>query len=120
MRKKIKRGPFTLAQTWEYCLAMWKWVSENYIAGLNTVEELKKRWLYENKIRMGWRGLSCFFCDYSNHQKNKACSKSCPGAKVSPNFDCLNPAYYFTSKPRKFYQKLLRMDRKRKKELRKN
>ena len=115
MKKKIKRSPFTLSQTWKYCLAMWKWVSENYDEEVNNVGLLKAQWVRENKFSMKYTGTDCFFCDYSNRQKNDACHISCPGAMVAPRFDCDHSAYCYGEKPKKFYQKLLRLDAKRRK-----
>lgn len=114
MKKKIKESPFTLAQTWKHCLAMWKWVSENYVEGINDVEQLKQQWVKENGFRLIHSNFGgCFFCDYANRQKNSACSVACPGAMVAPRFDCFNSTYYYDTKPKKFYQKLLKMDKKR-------
>lgn len=113
MKKKIKTSPFTLAQTWKHCLAMWKWVAEHYIEGINTVEQLKEQWIEENGFRLKHTCSDCFFCDYSNRQKNTNCSVSCPGTMVAPRFDCFNSAYHYDDKPEKFYQKLLKMNQKR-------
>lgn len=112
MKKKIKTSPFTLAQTWEHCLAMWKWISENYAAGTNTVSQLKEQWIKENGFVLKHTLVDCFFCDYSNRQKNAACSVSCPGVMVAPQFDCCHPAYSHDTEPKKFYQNLLRIHRK--------
>jgi len=113
MKKKIKSSPFTLAQTWKYCLAMWKWIAENYDSEFNTVRQLKEQWMKENGFRLKYTYTDCFFCDYSNRQKDIECEVSCPGAMVAPGFHCGADAYHFDEKPKKFYQKLLRMDRKR-------
>lgn len=112
-KKKIKSSPFTLAQTWKYCLEMWKWVSENYDPEANDVYGLKEQWMEENGFKLKHTASDCFFCDYADRQEDTACSVSCPGAMVAPRFNCDNDAYSFDEKPKKFYQKLLRMDQKR-------
>lgn len=109
-KKKKKRSPFTLAQTWKYCLQMWKFVAENYEGEANDIEWLKTIWTKKNKVEFLFTRCDCFFCDYSNRQENVDCEVSCPGAKVSPRFHCCNKAYSFARNPKKFYQKLKRLD----------
>lgn len=115
MKDEINRSPFTLAQTWKYCLAMWEWVSDIYIQDRgDSVEDLKEQWCRENRVWFEKTSTYCFFCDYANHRKDSSCQVSCPGVRVSPRFDCFNPTYSYRDKPVKFYKKLLKMEKKRK------
>lgn len=116
-KKKSKTSPFTLAQTWKYCLQMWKDVADEYEKYNQQifVSDLKTQWIKNHGFCLQNTWSDCFFCDYANRQKDTSCKTDCPGALVAPHFFCGNSAYNYSTKPRKFYQKLLRMDKKRRK-----
>lgn len=104
----------TLNQAWTLCLKQWKWIIGQLDAGQTvSLECLKNRWIRQNGYGRDEIGNYCFFCEYSE-QHSKDCG-TCPGRLVAPRFNCCNPAYFYSRKPYKFYAKLLRMDKKRKK-----
>ncbi|TSA58219.1 hypothetical protein D4R42_00130 [bacterium] len=105
MKKKL-----TLNQTWILCLRMWRWIAKNWKPG-NSVLYLKNKWLRENGFKdTRTRPIGkCFFCSYS---PNTCCN--CPGKLVNPIFNCFNDRYCFITKPKEFYQELLRLNRIRK------
>lgn len=103
----------TLNQTWKNCLRMWKWIDKTWKPGMNVLN-LKREWL---KKWMPDLDLicDCFFCKYQVDEANPGgykCS-SCPGRLVSSRFHCCNITYVYRDKPKKFYQKLLQLDVKR-------
>jgi len=94
-----------LEQTWENCLAMWKWISENW-DGCN-VHELKKEWLEEH----GFSKIpnDCFFCEYDDTER----CQNCPGRLVDRDFSCQMVAYHYADRPVEFYNKLLELNSRR-------
>ncbi len=114
----------TLDQTWEQCLAMWKWVSRQCLGKSvqwceKEVDDLKDKWLEENGLQNCHISQDCFFCDYTTPkgQDGFDCFR-CPGKKVDSSFTCLNcPDFecdcgaFFASHPRKFYAKLKELNK---------
>lgn len=78
------------------------------------VSTLKREW-----IRKWMPGANvdsnCFFCGYQIQQvgQNDYSCLSCPGKLVNSQFDCRNRTYHYQDEPKKFYQKLLVLDAKR-------
>jgi hypothetical protein len=107
MRMNMKIN-MTLDETWEYCLEMWRWIASVWCQG-NNVDKLKRQWLDENGFGNKHITADCFFCLYAVN----VCS-FCPGRLVDFDFDCLDDEYYYFDKPREFYAKLLKLDKKRK------
>jgi hypothetical protein len=98
---------------------MWKWISnaidkrsldhpEEYIR--DSVNILKEKWCKKNGFGNDSR---CFFCEYGAIANTEDTCLSCPGRLVDRNFYCVNSAYAFDIKPKKFYQKLLKLNAKR-------
>lgn len=104
----------TLDQTWRACLAMWKWVADEWVAD-RSVKSLKKDWLRAN-IGTNWNlQADCFFCQYRKEHKtlgDGVCA-TCPGMLVDEDFGCESAAYKYDTKPKQFYQKLLELNAKR-------
>lgn len=105
-----------LRRTWELCLAMWKWISENWDGNVMSISRLKREWLTQN----GFFQISerCFFCHYDRtHAKTQWSGREwcegCPGGEVAPRFDCFRSGW--NTDPPKFYRTLKRMYAKKKK-----
>ncbi len=114
----------TLNQIWRECLRMWKWIVSVWGTSKYEhlcVEELKDIWLERNNyLRINYPNEKCFFCDWqkrhSNFNKNfdeKHCD-NCPGELVNIQFYCCNKSYHYSDHPKAFYNKLLKLDKKRK------
>lgn len=108
----------TLNQTWTLCLRMWKWIDEQIGKGDRTdIDMLKYQWLKKNNYELGKIEEDCFFCERNinlNDGGGYPNCKDCPGVLVNKRFACMNKTYHYTTKPRKFYQKLLQFNKKRK------
>lgn len=101
----------TLNRTWVWQLKMSGWIAEQKKMGnLLSVPSLKREWLRNN-----WTGkplhLRCFFCEYNE----KSGCMECPGVLVDRQFRCNVKKYHYSDHPIPFYNKLVSLDRKRKK-----
>lgn len=102
----------TLNQTWKYCLQMWKWIAEQIkIDHTQSVSELKRLWLKNNKFHTLHLRSRCFFCAYASHFGNTC--DNCPAKLIDKNFHCINQEYNYEFATIKFYQKLVRLNKKR-------
>lgn len=104
----------TLDETWRLCISMWRWIAKKKREG--TREDagwLKTVWLQKHKFGDTFVVYNCFFCDYD--VDHKCGCKSCPGTKVDKEFYCQNLSYHWHYKPITFYNKLVSLNRKRKK-----
>jgi len=92
---------------------MWKWISEQYDDNIS-VESLKARWLATNRFTKSIYA-NCFFCEYAGQDEFERflCDERCPGKMVSTRFGCQNVTYHYQSNPKRFYRKLLKLDKKR-------
>jgi len=104
--KEMKK--YTLDETWDNCLAMWKHISRRMLVSERFVSAEKRRWLKKHHIVSLQE--NCFFCEYANYYKGQGCS-ACPGALIDPNFRCLDDEYHCFNKPRAFYQELKRLNK---------
>ncbi len=108
---------YNLKKTWEYCLAMWKYVAEEWQKDHRDIDQLKREWVA--KYSFGEMQSNCFFCHYetSHPRKKKFNSKNecpkCPGVEVAPLFSCYNSGW--DTDPVKFYRILKRMYGRKKK-----
>ena len=115
----------TLDQTWEQCLAMWKWMVEQLDAGSEkSTKLLKQDYMAISGLSMD-NGDNCFFCDYheaagfeilDGFDSDEPICQKCPGCLIDPSFDCMCEDYHH-SHPRLFYAKLkelnkIRLDKK--------
>jgi hypothetical protein len=101
----------TLAKTWKECLKMWKDITTLSEYEDMSIIDAKESWMENNGYDYASSTDYCFFCDYT--QEREVGCDSCPGRLVAPQFSCCNIAYHYEHKPKKFYQKLLKMDKKR-------
>ncbi len=116
----MAKKKLTLNETWRLCLSMWKWIAKQKRAGtLKDTYNLKVEWLQKH-----WVGKDvydeCFFCDYQiQHRKREYEGASdcpgCPGALVDKWFDCYHSGCDWFYNPIAFYNKLVSLNRKRKK-----
>ncbi len=99
----------TLNETWEQCLAMWKWISRRCLNSLKDVNDLKKEWLKVN----GFTRIhhDCFFCHKCPRSTHNAEHCGCPAKKIDKKFDCFNYDYGYREQPRKFYAKLKELNK---------
>jgi len=103
----------TLAKTWQECLRMWKWIDKQIEKDKDLYAgDLKWQWLRENSI--GTLHMGCFFCEYDLRESGEDHCISCPGKLINKRFECERVTYCWADKPRKFYQKLLQLNAKRK------
>ncbi len=116
----VKEKKFTLNKTWGYCMSMWRWIDRQKKAGSRTdVISLKGQWLREHGFSDIFIERECFFCHYRSTHVNRhgdPCH-NCPGCMVDREFGCFNSAYNYRRRPKKFFNKLRSLDRKRKKSL---
>ena len=108
----------TIDQTWEQCLAMWKWISRQCLGKdrswcPDNIERLKREWLEKNGF--GTLDHLCFFCEYRVLSTPANCGISvcnyCPGRKVDMSFSCTNIDHSYESRPRLFYTELKRLNK---------
>lgn len=102
----------TLNRTWELCLTMWKWIVEQLNAGSRLpIWRLKRAWLAEfgkGKVPEGF----CYFCEYNIRHNGGDCT-ICPIKLISRNLGCGYKGFSWNFEPRKFYARLLRLDKRR-------
>lgn len=101
----------SLDETWVECLKMTKWLSENYDAEIDDIDERKIYYLACVCHMDGddFPALQCFFCNYTNGYSG--CKKSCPGKLVDPAFSCtLGKGPHYISDPIGFHENLLRLN----------
>lgn len=107
----------TLDETWAECLSMWKWIVEQIENGTNLYRiALKIAWLKKHEYDYKKLEHKCFFCQYNKDVKKPTvvrCS-NCPAVLVDNEFYCMNSEYHHWEHPRKFYDKLLELDKQRK------
>ena len=107
---------------WAECLRMWKAVRVAHEAEMR-VEEAKRAWLLSKGYDLEDISYRCFFCAYQEVNEEgwigepgvEGSCASCPGTLVDPTFCCEPRGKEWYSNPREFYQRLLRLDRKRRK-----
>lgn len=123
----MKQRKLTLKETWTVCLAMWKWISEEYVKPdtYDDAYDLKRQWLKDNGYD-GWDlAHYCFFCEYGEEQgeilinAKDRCGRvqrtcpTCPGRQVSKRFQCENyDSYHWRKSPVKFYKKLVELHKR--------
>ncbi len=100
----------TLDETWKLCLSMWRWLVKRGEKG-DAIYSLKERWTIEHGYKKGEIRNDCFFCEYNRHRQYDCFT--CPGTKIDNNFDCMNGEYHYKLQPRRFYNKLVSLNRKR-------
>lgn len=108
----------TLDKTWENCLAMWKWIAENYDGTVHPMT-MKRQWLRQNRFTKE-RLFNCFFCEYGKTKDEFLNCSKCPafGTHKKPG-GCENyGSYNWHSKPKQFYAKLVKLNEIRLKEKR--
>jgi hypothetical protein len=100
-----------LDQTWEQCLKMWKWVSEQVGAVSDLrVSALKGRWIEKNdpeRVLDLSNDGDCYFCLYTD---NGSCVE-CPAQLVEKSFHCCDECHYYATKPVAFYAELKRLNK---------
>lgn len=107
---------YTLDETWELCLQMWKWIAGQIKANpALDVADLKGEWTKEhNFVDID---CNCFFCQYDtgkNEEWEEDECLQCPGRLVDPEFNCTNSEYHYFRLPIEFSEQLLELDKKRK------
>ena len=112
----------TLSETWTLCLQMWKWIAGQVKKGRTETGALKKEWLLEHDWGDGELVNNCFFCEWALGKDDAetysygGCPNRCPASKIDENFSCRNIEYDYYDCPIKFYQKLVRLNKIRKKQ----
>ena len=100
----------SLERTWTKCMAMWEeMIEKHWKRGMGGCD-LKDLYL-ANHRRMAVPRNMCYFCDYA--KRRHGCN-SCPGRLVDKNFNCEKPSYHYWWKPKAFYRKLVKLNKKRK------
>lgn len=108
----MKKLTLKLREAWKLCLEQWKWVIEQLdIDSTRNSDGLKNAWF--RKFGKGAKPIACcYFCEYDNQFKGGGCGH-CPGKLVSDRFRCDYKGFEYDYNPRKFYARLLRLDKKR-------
>ena len=117
-------GKQKLDRSWEYCLAMWKWISEHLPRGFTKLNrsdkhdvliKLKVQWLTENGFGGSRTLMNCFFCDFSSNGSGSILCSGCPGRLADPDFHCnhCSDSINWVLNPKKFYKNLVKMNKKR-------
>lgn len=107
----------TLDKSWELCLKQWRWIAKRIRADNEYgAVALKYVWLRKNGI-IKQPHAGCFFCEYGKQHKkgSSAYCDYCPAKKIDKEFYCEHPEYHYSYLSLKFYAKLLKLNRKRKK-----
>jgi len=115
-----------LDETWKNCLSMWRHAARKIraIAGFNQmpcnnqsdlIDEIKDAWCEKRDFKNITH--DCFFCNFagSTHTRSLCCNEKCPARRVDNSFYCDNDNYHYLHNPIAFYNKLMALDRKRKK-----
>ena len=126
----------TIDQTWEQCLAMWKWVSkqcgDNYDCDSvecqdgvdcrdcpynSPVNSLKEKWLEDNNYQDIFQ--DCFFCDLTEDENGNGNCRECQLRIEGVSFSCTEEGQNYEYNPKSFYAKLkelnkIRLERKKK------
>jgi len=107
----------SLDETWHYCLEMWKSIGEKKPRGgyrlggsPNNIHDAKVNWLRENGFDPACIASQCFFCDYISRYDDPSCN-NCPGREIDPKFDCIDDRYCYYASPKKFYAKLVKLNK---------
>lgn len=128
IKRETKVENLTPDIAWTECLKMWKWISDEIIAGYNDktdlghtyiVHDLKRKWLREN----GYKNISldnhCFFCELAGGWNGgKGCSK-CELYIHGNGFICNDESYELYGKfnyqsfPISFYKKIVEINNNR-------
>ncbi len=104
-----------LNKTWKLCLEFWKWAADQ--PEHSGVSRLKTQWFKNNGYDIDDVEAGCFFCEYATSHDGSGglhgydCVK-CPGNMVYKTFNCMDSKCNY-SDIKKFYKKLVRMNRKR-------
>lgn len=108
MRKKLT---LKLHEAWKLCLKQRKWIAGE-IDRDSTLCSVGLKYQWFTKFGKGIEPIACcYFCEY-DAQFKKDCTH-CPGKLVSYRFSCGYKGCIYNRHPRKFYAKLLRLDKKR-------
>jgi hypothetical protein len=107
----------TVDQTWEQCLAMWKWISRQCKGKSKkwvraNLYHLKASWMKKNVTEPDSVMNDCFFCEYDSKRDgliNNGCF--CPARKIDKDFDCMRKTYSYCQLPRLFYAELKRLNK---------
>ena len=105
---------YTVDETWELCLKMWKWISRQCKGRSEgwcrkNVDLLKRQWLVTNGFTVGDIENDCFFCEYATSGLDSC--RSCPTKAIERNSHCMNSENHFEIIPRKFYAELRRLNK---------
>jgi hypothetical protein len=104
----------TINETWEQCLAMWKWISRQCLGKskewcVSNVNRLKIEWMAYNKIQ--GIHVHCFFCHNRSGGRTNGINCGCPAKKIDKSFNCVTSAYHYMNYPREFYAELKRLNK---------
>jgi len=116
--KKPKKWPEELNLVWYECLRMWSWIvwklarmiPKPTIPTLPAIiGDLKDQWMKKSGYTSQFP--NCFFCRYANLPSGVKDCSSCPGRLVDPAFGCADFNYHYGVHPKKFYEKLVELDK---------
>lgn len=109
-RIKIRDKEYSLNDIWRLCLKMWKDIHTTN----KLIPDIKRKWMEAHGFSDDVRA-DCFFCEWNDQNEEYDTDKcsACPGKLVSKRFSCVNDSYHYRWEPRKFYRKILWLDKKR-------
>ena len=101
----------TLDQAWEYGLAQYKYVSENFDPDDDnrTVSDLKKEFLKNNGFIPDNIASHCFFCEYDRQRDKQRGCFYCPARLVDHDFYCDEDPRW-DKDPIGFYGRILKLN----------
>lgn len=113
----------TLRKTWQLCMRMWEWIDAELRKNSNlNVSKLKRLWLEKHRYTVrNQPEFSCFFCEFAKQNNGLLIKRKiicrhlcpqCPGKLINRWFRCELISYDWRLHPHKFYQKLLKLNKK--------
>lgn len=105
----MKNHKYTLQETWDLCLKMWRWIADYYMPG-DSIVQLKRQWLKLHGLGEAGITESCFFCHSTAVCPGaKQDCNVCPGKAADPSFSCMTRRYHYYNEPKKFYREIARL-----------
>jgi hypothetical protein len=113
--QKYKPFPETEDELWSECIRMHTDICQAK-KDIGYFCLSKFNWLKEHNYNIYKIAHACFFCQSCRIPESESyCNCSmCPGRKVDPDFDCMNPEYDYSKYDFKFVNKLIELNTKRK------
>ena len=100
-----------LDKCWRNQMSLSRWLAQHK-EQYRSCYAAKSAWLRKRGYSIYELENECFFCDYNRSHTRLGCVV-CPGILVDETFSCMNDDYNYATEPKKFYNKLRSLNRKR-------